>query len=119
MYACFVDFAKAFDTVLHSALFCKLNDIGINGQFFNVLKDMYTTNYIHVRVGNTLTDIFTAKRGVRQGDNLSPNLFKIYLNDLPSQFSVHDDPVELESVKINCLLYADVYRPVKQVYKIV
>ena len=34
-------------------------------------------------------------------------MFKIFINDLPSMFSDEDDPVLLNDVKLNCLLYAD------------
>ena len=33
LFACFVDFRKAFDTVLHSALFIKLSNIGITHRY--------------------------------------------------------------------------------------
>ena len=45
--------------------------------------------------------------GVRQGDNLTPNLFKIFINDLPTIFNANCKPVELEKYSFNCLMYAD------------
>ena len=107
LYACFVDYSKAFDSVMHSALFCKLTECGISGPFYKIIKSMYANNKIHVRVGNTLSHDFTPNIGLRQGDNLSPNLFKLYINDLASSFQDEDDPVMLGNIPINCLLYAD------------
>ena len=107
LYACFVDFAKAFDSVLHSVLLYKLCKIGISGLFYNVIKNMYMDNFIHVKLDRYLTDAFSPSVGVRQGDNLSPNLFKIFINDLPSLFDSSDDQVSLNGIDFSCLLYAD------------
>ena len=43
VYACFIDFRKAFDTVWHGGLFYKLQQIGINGHF---LETFQKTHYI-------------------------------------------------------------------------
>ena len=41
LYTCFVDFKKAFDSVWHKALFHKLERNKINGNFLDLLKDIY------------------------------------------------------------------------------
>ena len=107
MFACFVDFEKAFDSVLHSALLLKLAKLDIKGPFYDIIRSMYRKNDLHVRTHDTLTGTFAPKLGVRQGDNLSPNLFKIFINDLPNIFSERDDQVELDGIRISSLLYAD------------
>ena len=41
VYACFVDFCKAFDSVWHEGLFYKLLKINIGGHFYNLIKSLY------------------------------------------------------------------------------
>ena len=41
VYACFVDFAKFYDTISHDLLFLKLAEKEICGNFYFLLKDMY------------------------------------------------------------------------------
>ena len=50
---------------------------------------------------------FNSEVEVRQWDTQSSNLFKVYINDLPSIFKDGCDPAELNSCKLNCLLFAD------------
>ena len=83
LYTCFVDFGKAFDTVPQVALLLKLVRNGIDGNFYRLIKDMYNKTSLTVKVDGHLSLPFASGRGVRQGDNLSPNLFKIFINDLP------------------------------------
>ena len=68
---------------------------------------MYTGNKLQIRMGNNLTKVFNSNLGVRQGDTLSPNLFKIFINDLSTIFDEECDTVSLGNFNLNCLMYAD------------
>ena len=68
---------------------------------------MYTSNEISIRLGDKLTKCFKPQLGVRQGDNLSPNLFKILIDELPNMFNSEDHQVQLKDTPLCCLLYAD------------
>ena len=61
-------------------------------------------NCIQIKVGNNSSEPVSQNVGVRQEDNLSPYLFKLFLNGLPSCF---DEKVALDSIHFSCLLYAD------------
>jgi hypothetical protein len=92
LYACFVDFHKAFDTVIHSGIKCKLLQCGISGLFYNILCSMYSAqNKISVKIGDRLTDPFIQEIGVSKGDVLSHNIFKIFLNDFSKTLDEYDN----------------------------
>ena len=42
LYVVFIDFQKAFDTVLRSVLWSKLFALGVRGHVFSVIKALYT-----------------------------------------------------------------------------
>ena len=86
IYACYVDFKKAFDTIPRDLLFQKLLGYGVNGKFFNNLKTLYTNDTCCVKVGSHITSLFKANQGVKQGCIISP-LFNIYLADLVERFN--------------------------------
>ena len=59
-------------------------------------------------LSQNLKFLLKAKTGVKQGDNLSPNIFNLYLNDIVDALNKEVcDPVKLGSTNFNCLLYAD------------
>ncbi len=48
---------------------------------------MYCNAKSCVKLPNGITQTFDLKRGVKQGDTLSPYLFNLYLNDISLIFS--------------------------------
>ena len=68
---------------------------------------MYDRVVSAVKVKSGLTATFTPLVGVRQGCNLSPTLFNIFVNDIVDIFDSTCYPLIMREYKINCLLYAD------------
>ena len=74
LYACFVDFEKAFDSVIHSVMLYKLCNAYTSKLFYNVIKNIYSENDIHIKVGNSLSEQVSQHIGLKQGDYICPNL---------------------------------------------
>lgn len=76
---------------------------------------MYADIKSCVSVNNEFSQFFKINCGVRQGENLSPILFSIYLNDLASYLQTGNDGIKIENpslefdtyLQLFVLLYAD------------
>ena len=106
LYACFIDFRKAFDCVWREALFYKLLKLGIDGNFYQIIKSMYTSTTAKVKLANGVSDVFSPNMGIKQGDCLSPLLFNLFINDI-SDHLVNTDPVKIGNIDLSHLLFAD------------
>ena len=108
LYLCFVDLKKAFDTVYHEGLIYKLKQLHFSTKFINIIKSMYSKVTARVKTLNGLTEEFPISIGTRQGCNLSPLLFNLYINDLPGQLMCKErDVVKVGNTELKCLMYAD------------
>lgn len=106
-FVCFVDIRKAFDTVNRDCLWYKLYAIGIQGAFMEAVKSLYSDVKCAVRLNNYVTDWFSVTHGVKQGCNISPALFSIYVNDLASDIKDLQCGVKFDDNIISLLMYAD------------
>ena len=97
LYCVFIDYEKAFDLVNRAFLWQKLLNVGVSGSILNIITDIYSKAKSCVQWKSRLSTQFTCSLGVRQGENLSPLLFSIYLNDL-KQFLSEKIP-GLETIK--------------------
>lgn len=108
IFACFIDFKKAFDSIWHEGLFYKILQSGLGGKVYDLIKCMYTENKCAIKIKNQRTEFFSQCRGVRQGCNLSPNLFNIYINELADMLDQSPAPgLTLFDTEVKYLLYAD------------
>ena len=68
---------------------------------------MYEVSTSCIRINDRVSENFHPHLGVKQGDNLNPNLFKIFINDLPDYLDNSSDSIILNERILNCLMYAD------------
>ncbi len=109
LYVAFIDFKQAFDTIRHQDLSYKILKFRVSNKFYNIMKSMYNNILVAVQgtTGNHISSFFISLLGVRQGDNLSPTLFNIFVNDIPQIFDLKCDPANFGDMSINCMMYAD------------
>ena len=82
IYAVFIDFKKAFDSICRQALFFKLANSGVNGKFYSIIRYMYAHSQGYIKLCGHLSNVFPIDKGTEQGHPLSPDLFKLFLKDL-------------------------------------
>ena len=108
LYFCFVDFRKAYDSIWREALFKKLLGYGVSSNFVSLLRNMHEKTKLSVRLPRSITEFFSSNVGLKQGRNMSPILFNLFVNDINEIFDVRFcHPVSLGNIKLSNLLYAD------------
>ena len=60
-----------------------------------------------IKLEQGLTQPFKTTAGVKQGCVLSPILFNLFINKLPSVYDQQCDPVSIQGQPLNCLMFAD------------
>ena len=102
-----MDLSKAFDMVNHDMLFEVLQKRGLDYIIIRILKIWYTTQRFMVKWGPEFSKPFKSTNGTRQGSNLSPYLFNVYIDDLSQKLKSSGVGCHINNVCFNHLFYAD------------
>ena len=80
LYACFLDFAKAYDSVPRHLLWHIMQSIGVSARYLCAVQSMYKDVSCRVNISGALGPCFESCKGVKQGCPLSPTLFGIFID---------------------------------------
>ena len=106
LYACFIDFSKAFDLINRTILFYKLIKNGWKGKLIDTFRSLYRKTHFRVKRNGKLSPPLLSNIGVNQGGIASGLMFRKYMSDL-SDYLFKEFGVVIEDVIIAHILWAD------------
>lgn len=103
----FVDFAKAFDSVSHLHIQAVLAQLGVDQHICELLRSAYHGSHARVKMADGSTDRIYLKKGVKQGDPLSPLLFSLSIDPLLYASEEHGEGFKVRGERVTSFAFAD------------
>ena len=108
LFAAFIDFKKAYDTVNRDTLLKNLKDYGIDGRIWENIKSIYQSVQYSIKIKNKVMKPISSNLGLKQGCPLSPLLFNIYINNITQYLQpTEEDSITVNNHKVTHFMYAD------------
>jgi hypothetical protein len=82
VYALFIDFKRAFPSVLHDKLWNKLYKTGVSAKLIRILQSLYRKVSTKIRLDQCVSDNIAITEGLMQGCVASPLLFTLFISDI-------------------------------------
>ena len=103
----FLDVKKAYDRVWREGLWKVLEELGYGGKFLRVIQAMYKGISATITLGEVESDPVEMGVGLKQGCNLSPILFALYLRDLGKRLEDSGLGMKVGGMRIPGIFFAD------------
>ena len=106
IYMCTLDAMKAFDTVDHQSMLFKLYS-DASPEVYKAVRNLYEGTTSKVKWRGLVSKPFSIAQGVRQGGILSPDLYKLYINDLLKTYEKHPSSLRIGTTCVGSPTVAD------------
>ncbi|KAE9414780.1 hypothetical protein Angca_006121, partial [Angiostrongylus cantonensis] len=101
-----IDLQKAFDSIEIEAVMEALGSQGVPTEYIKILRELYKD--FSTRISPSYNDIkVDVKRGVRQGDTISPKLFTATLQNVIRTLEWDNMEVKIDGRQLHHLRFAD------------
>lgn len=101
-----LDISKAFDSLDHGAILRVLEARGFPEQFTRYISSVYSSSGTRMQVGGRNGRSVKVRRGVRQGDPMSPLLFNLTMDEILAAIP-KEVGFQLGDATASCLAFAD------------
>uniref|UniRef100_A0A8D8X5H0 Craniofacial development protein 2 n=1 Tax=Cacopsylla melanoneura TaxID=428564 RepID=A0A8D8X5H0_9HEMI len=106
VYIAFVDLQKAFDNVNWNLMMDILKEINVTFKDRRLIYNLYKNQIAHIEI-NKAKETASIKKGVRQGCQISPYLFNIYIEKAIKECKECCTGVVLSGRRVQMLRFAD------------
>jgi hypothetical protein len=100
----FIDYSSAFNTIVPSKLFIKLETLGLDPALCNWVLDFLAGRPQVVRVGNKISTPLILNTGTPQGCVLSPLLYSLFTHDFVAMHASKYFFYLYSSIGYNCMI---------------
>jgi len=107
IFGTFIDVAKAFDSVSHDSMIKAAGRAGVPVALLKYIRSLYSGTSTKLKVGKLIGGLINVKRGVRQGDPLSPLLFNYVIDWVLSELDAQLGVTLEGDLRLNHLAFAN------------
>jgi hypothetical protein len=112
LYMAFIDLKAAFDSVKRREIWSAMREMEVSDRLIRAVQVLYGRTVGVVRLDGEVSQEFEMKKGMKQGDSLSPLLFTIFMNSILKYCKRNTPKMKvgyrnLRPVYVQALVFAD------------